>query len=475
LYNSFHSTLTINEDKCIGCSHCMKVCPTEALRVTNGKAHLHADWCIDCGECYRVCPTHAITVVDDDFTKIFDYKRRVLLVSVIFYAQFEGVIPKDVVDQILLNMGFTEVCPVEQSVDSLISEINSYIRQAKVRPVISSFCPAVIRLIQVRFPSLLNNVMLLYPPLESTAEYYQNRAKKEGQKSSDMGIFYVTPCIAKIAAVKSPIGGYKSPVDGVINMDYLYNKVYLAFKQNKFEKNKKIETLPLSSRGVLWPTTGGESSAIEGTSLAIDGIANVISFLERLENNEIDDVDFLELRICDESCAGGILAQCNRFIGANRLRESSKKYPETHNLVGEYRRYCSSYIHMDSIEPRSMVKFDTDLIKAIEKMDKANKIASLLPGIDCGACGAPSCEALSADIVRGEASLNNCIFMRSIAEKEGDISLEEGINMMEKVWGDKRFISNNKLNKKEEINKKKEFKKKENLKEKRKLNKKNPR
>ena len=45
----FFHALKIDEDTCIGCSHCMKTCPTEALRVRDGKAVLVPDRCVDCG------------------------------------------------------------------------------------------------------------------------------------------------------------------------------------------------------------------------------------------------------------------------------------------------------------------------------------------------------------------------------------------------------------------------------------------
>ena len=45
----FHHALKIQKDICFGCSHCMNICPTEAIRVENGKAILFENKCIDCG------------------------------------------------------------------------------------------------------------------------------------------------------------------------------------------------------------------------------------------------------------------------------------------------------------------------------------------------------------------------------------------------------------------------------------------
>ncbi|HSW67564.1 MAG TPA: 4Fe-4S dicluster-binding protein, partial [Bacteroidales bacterium] len=75
--NTFHHALNFDKNTCVGCSHCMKVCPTEAIRVYSGKAELLANRCIDCGECYRVCPVDAIKVEQDDLQLIFNYKHRI--------------------------------------------------------------------------------------------------------------------------------------------------------------------------------------------------------------------------------------------------------------------------------------------------------------------------------------------------------------------------------------------------------------
>ncbi|MDY6915100.1 MAG: 4Fe-4S binding protein, partial [Candidatus Cloacimonadota bacterium] len=55
----FHA-IKIVEENCTGCTKCVRVCPTEALRVRNGKVQLDSSRCVDCGKCVRACRFNAI-------------------------------------------------------------------------------------------------------------------------------------------------------------------------------------------------------------------------------------------------------------------------------------------------------------------------------------------------------------------------------------------------------------------------------
>ena len=65
----FHSVKLL-ESECKGCTHCIRTCPTEAIRVRNGKATIITDRCIDCGECIRTCPNNAKIAVTDPLDEI---------------------------------------------------------------------------------------------------------------------------------------------------------------------------------------------------------------------------------------------------------------------------------------------------------------------------------------------------------------------------------------------------------------------
>lgn len=447
----FHHALKILRDVCIGCSHCMRVCPTEALRVKDGKAVLYEDRCVDCGECFRVCPVNAIIIEQDDFSKIFGYKHRVALVPAVLMGQFPEELSPSEIYSVLLELGFTDVYEVENSVEVLVDEVNAYVSNREhEQPIISSFCPAIIRLIQVKFPSLVDNIMLLRPPLDVSALYCKKQLMDKGIAEDEIGIFYITPCAAKIAAIKSPVGEDRSEVTGVINMDLIYNRVLRTLKQKGVESCVVPEKTSLTERSILWSLTNGEAAHVNGRCMAIDEIHNVIEFLEKIESEEITDIDFLELRACDESCAGGVLAAGNRFLTVEKLRsravnikaeEETLPDPSWKNIT-EYKEYLSSMLVIQPVKPRSMLKLDENMAKAMKKMERVRRIMCFLPGIDCGTCGAPSCQALAEDIVQGKAAISHCIFIQRNMEQTRKLHPDHAYRIMEKIWGKDRFTKN---------------------------------
>ena len=109
----FHS-VRLDEEKCEGCTNCIKRCPTEAIRVRNGKAHIISERCIDCGECIRICPHHAKYAECDSFNKILDYKYRVALPAPTLYGQFNNLDDVDYVLTALKSMGFDDAFEVSR-------------------------------------------------------------------------------------------------------------------------------------------------------------------------------------------------------------------------------------------------------------------------------------------------------------------------------------------------------------------------
>ena len=48
----------------------------------------------------------------------------------------------------------------------------------------------------------------------------------------------------------------------------------------------------------------------------------------------------------------------------------------------------------------------------MELLARVDEIEQDLYGMDCGACGAPSCRALATDIALGRAAVEDCIYIQ---------------------------------------------------------------
>jgi iron only hydrogenase large subunit-like protein len=445
-HKDFHHALKVQDDLCIGCTHCMTVCKTQAIRVKRGKATIKANRCVDCGECYKACPVSAIDVEQDDLEMIFNFPIRVILIPSVLIGQFSHKIPASNIYQALKEIGFTHVFQVENTVDMVLDAYKEYSERTEARPLISSFCPAIVRLIQVKFPSLVDNLMKVNPPIDMSAYYYKEKLKTEGIPEKNIGIFYATPCAAKIAAIKSPVGKTESVITGVINMDFLYNKIHKYLQSAGTETNLPLTDNMLSSRGILWSLTRGEAIHADKRSLAIDGINNVTEILESVENDKLGSVYFLELRACDEGCAGGILMTGNRFLTVERLRKLASDHALDEN--DKFKKSADENINLKehsflgNIEPRNIEQLDEDRSAAMKKMEKKHRMMCLLPGFDCGACGAPDCETLSEDIVQGNARLSQCVFIQQQMIRQNHLSPEQARQINEDIWGESRSEQN---------------------------------
>ena len=442
----FYHALEIDNGNCIGCSRCMKVCPTEAIRILNGKAAIQEERCIDCGKCHSACPVDAIYIKQDDFKKVHEFPHSIALVPSVFLGQFPDDIRVSRIYAALKDLGFKHVFEVESAAGIYADAKNRYAQKHKDQePLISSFCPAIVRLIQIRFPSLVENIIPVKAPLDISAMYAIKTLTDSGIPREEIGIFYVTPCAAKIAAVKNPVGEKRSIIDGVINMDALFNKVYRKIKeQGKNHEYAQLKTPRLSADAILSTLTNGERRiCMAKRSYAIDGIENVMDFLEKLENDEVEGVEFLELRACDQSCAGAMLSCENRFLCGERMYARARKAAERERNgemardreMDAYKEYLLENVGVEAVQPRSMLVLDKDMPKAFKKLEMINKLKMYLPRVDCGMCGAPTCEAFATDVVCKQVGLTRCVFYQRHLERLDDITRQECLAATSAVWG----------------------------------------
>jgi iron only hydrogenase large subunit-like protein len=406
----FHSVV-LNHERCIGCTYCLKICPTEAIRLRNGKASIIAERCIDCGECIRVCPNHAKNAVTDDLKILHRFKYTIGLTLPILYGQFGSCEPSRTFSA-LKSLGFDEVYDT-----SLGSEIVDFleghvIKKSTLKPVINSSCPAIVRLIQVRFPELLENIIDIETPVEIMARIAKTKAiESTGLPGEDIGIILITPCTARVTSTKKPLGTPFSYIDGTVSMKVVYGPILKVLPSI----NKVYGTYnPPTFKGILWNSVGGQITSFKPQdALAVSGINNAISVLEEIEMNRLGKVSFIEISACSGGCIGGPLVVENKYTALNNIRHIAANldtYSSIDNTENEYlEMYNSGFIRLtEKINSKSIMTLDSDISKSIKMMDTLQNIANSLPGINCGICGSPTCRAFAEDIVTGNRRDSIC-------------------------------------------------------------------
>ena len=405
----FHS-VRLDEEKCKGCTNCLKRCPTEAIRIRNNKATILRQSCIDCGECVRVCPNHAKIAVTDPLSVINDYEYKIALPAPALYTQFPQVHHAEKIIASLYKLGFDEVFEVARAAEVISYAISrTLINEDRPRPVISSACPAVVRLIQQKYPSLLENVIDIVSPMEAAARIAKEEfAKKHGVAEEKVGAFFISPCAAKLRDVHNPLGIEKSAVDGVIAIKDIYTQIQAIVKGDF----TPLEIERASTVGVRWAVPSGEAEAVGMRHyLCVDGIDNVKHALEQIEDSRFDRLDYVELLACSNGCLGGPLAVENGYVAKSRLNAILRHTPDKMVQRTEIFDNAHEKFRMTrEIEPNESTQLTGTMLERIVKAARIDEIEASLPGLDCGSCGSPTCRALAQDIVGGHASEMNCIF-----------------------------------------------------------------
>jgi hypothetical protein len=241
------------------------------------------------------------------------------------------------------------------------------------RPLISPICPAVVALVESRFPSLIPHLGSWLSPVEAAGEEFPLRP-----------VMIVAACPAQmfVSGVASLTGRLT-----VVGPDRLSERIR-----------------PLLSAGGSEPSGGADPQAprqappVAG-ELAVSGIRHVLSVLAEVEAGALRDVDLLELTLCDTGCGGSPLLCADPYLSLHRWERAGRVSTGGSDAVAVPRRRPWAQ--------RPGVRLDPDMGEAIRKLTAIDAMTRGLPARDCGACGAPTCAAFAEDVVLGRAA-NRC-------------------------------------------------------------------
>ena len=415
----------IMEPSCRGCVNCIKSCPTEAMRVIEGKVRILSEICIACGECIRRCPHRALLLEEDEWDYVLSKRPMVVVTDPSFCAQFSWPPVPELTAQALFELGFEPIFDeYEAAYDvTALAEARAICSLPDTaKPLISTYCPAVVRLIQIKFHELIPHLVPAESPLETSIDLWRARTRRRDP------VTLVSSCPARIAMVRSPVGRDISSAEFAISTSKLAREVLIG----SGDPSKKVTiNLPLQApRWVVWAKTGGESMHVRNFSsrpiktLEVDGLRNVINLFQEMELGKLKGIDYVEARACDLGCIGGIGNAESRFLSRIKIDNIKVSFDMNEGYQNKLESIYEAKIWSlrECIVPIEQMPLGEDLARAMERLKQLHAVYAELPHLDCGTCGRPSCRVMAEDIIRGEGSPDDCIFR--LKERIADLSKE---------------------------------------------------
>ena len=137
-----------------------------------------------------------------------------------------------------------------------------------------------------------------------------------------------------------------------------------------------------------------------------------MDIFEKVEDEKLEGVDFIEAEACIGGCFGGSLTVENSYSAKANMKvildEAKAKYGDR---ILNYPGSEEELKRNRELLYRPVLQLDQDLSVSLKKMEEMGRIVSTLPGVDCGVCGAPTCKAFAEDIVRGLITERACIIL----------------------------------------------------------------
>ena len=395
---------------CRGCVNCIRSCPTEAIRVIDGQVRIILELCIDCGECIRSCGNKALGLDEDDWRLLQSHGASVVVADPTFYVLFSHYWRPALVVEALASWSIEDLCPYVATAFDVAAYATARIIESSTedeRPFISTYCPAVVRLIQTRFPELLGRLVPVESPLETGVALW----RKETGRTDPVTL--LAPCPAKITMVRSPEGRGNSNIDHVVSVKSVARDLLAGGPRVRGEREPMANT-----RWIRWAARRGESRHIKAfasrdlTTVTVSGLRNTLDLLRDLELGRLHGVDFVECRVCDLGCIGGIGNAESRFLGQLRTEALNVDWsPSEEERAAIVDLYDAGVWRLPQpLSTRPGRPLAENLNEAMDRLKKMKEIFAGLPHIDCGACGRPSCKAMAEDIVRGCGETTDCIF-----------------------------------------------------------------
>ena len=494
-------SLYASPDRCRDCRACLTACPTRAMRVRDGVPSVLEHLCIDCAQCIAACTSEALNMREEisSLDDLADKDKMLLVVPPALLAGCGPDHPPALVLAALRGLGFADVItsePYELAVrDAAVALAGAAEPVAAPRtgaapapasgvaatpaapttgatpaaataprPVIAPSCPAVVNLIELRFPSLVPHLAPFDSPWEAVQAAHGHRPAT-----------YVVSCPSQRSALlaQSTAGASGGPAPkaqaalgaehggGDHWAEYVAPEVIRqavmirlagaggamtteAARPSGADKSSADAVQNAAAAGAPGGAPAGGPDCAAATDvdslLTVTGAAHVIAVLEAIEDGLLSDVPAVDPYLCEGGCFGSPLLPEDYHIAARRWAQGSAAVEAAAagrpaagsapaaRAAARAAAGPAAAATSPAATPRRRpfvarpgIRLDSDMSRAIEKLGRLQTVLDSLPGKDCGVCGAPACAALAEDVIMQRAAVELCPYAKPGKKEERDL------------------------------------------------------
>ncbi len=379
----------------------------KAIKVEDGQATVIDELCISCGYCVRVCAQHAKHIKEDlvSVKNALRTGKACALLAPAFAVEFHGELRPGQVVAALKEIGFAGVYEVAWGAERVTQEYIRIIRGEHERGIISTPCPAIVNLVEVKYPQLVPRLV----PAVSPAVAAGRMIKKELKGAYAV---FIGPCVAKKSEMLDP--SVADAIDAVLTFPELR-----ALLEELPTQCRDLPDMPFDREeaylGRLYPVSGGllrsaalSTDMVDNEILVVEGKDNCMDFLEAL-SLEKDCPEFVDMLFCEGCISGPMMTTAlpsytRRVVAVDFAKQSERRG----SLIGPVEPRFPQIGATRKFSPRSIdmpVPTEEDIKRILLELDKTRPEDEL----NCGACGYNTCREKAVAVFQGLAENKMCL------------------------------------------------------------------
>lgn len=384
--------IRVRQGLCRNCYACIRTCAVKATSIRQGQASILEEDCLACGACLAVCPQKAREIRCDEHALHNLLRGTAPVWASLAPSAALGPYSMPEWSGKLAALGFAGVSLTSWGASAVALAYADLARRDGW--VLSTACPAAVKLTQRFFPKLARFLAGVSSPMVTHAAWLK---QKYGCR-----VVFIGPCAAK---------KYEAARSSQVDVALTFPEV---LRLDAGLAGPLDAHLSFAGQGLMhFPLSGGLADQVDAPVLALDGMDELLKFLARVERGDVVPKGIVEMSACRGSCLGGAAAfRPELSLAEKRAMLLELRQAAEHEARVVARAYAP--------EAKRAQADEQSVLAALAQLGKTEPALEY----NCGACGYHTCREKAVAVALGRAEPEMCLpFMRAQAESLSNLIL----------------------------------------------------